>query len=377
MRSLSPRCHKLLASLACFIIFIAAAEAYLRGKGYQPALDSNAIRAEHAAVHAKLSEYFDPDLGWINVPSNDFPAGEPDFDSMHTTIWSDGQRESRPLVLRPARYKVLLLGCSYTFGLGLKQTQTYPWLLNMRCPGMSFDNFGCIGYGTVQSLLLEERILSKKRYDLVIYAPFRDHIYRNIFGLDGFQDFGRGLTLPDALKVCHPIWYTPTAYLDGRHEPVIVQPYYRHWPGDSFLAGINTLKRLDQFCAHLRLFKLRKAAPEQLAWKEIYWRLLRRMNETAVRHGSRFAVMCLEDAEDPAVFLRCLTPAELAQADRNSADMLSFPPPFEYLFVGNGREGQPDHPRFHVKDDPKLHPSELVNKVWARNICSAVRGMLY
>ncbi|MGM9991436.1 MAG: hypothetical protein ACI376_01115 [Candidatus Bruticola sp.] len=95
------------------------------------------------------------------------------------TIWPDGQRASRPYKERAAHPRVLMLGCSYLYGFGLNDEQTLAWKLNQHYPQASFDNYGTVGWGTYQSLLLGEYLLRSQTYDLVLYFYIKNHCLRS------------------------------------------------------------------------------------------------------------------------------------------------------------------------------------------------------
>ena len=83
-----------------------------------------------------------------------------------------------------ARTAVLFLGCSYTFGDGLRDEQSYPYLVG-EALGDAYQtfNFGMSGYGTHQMLaLIESGRLDDifKRYEkvYVFYLTLDDHIRR-------------------------------------------------------------------------------------------------------------------------------------------------------------------------------------------------------
>ncbi len=57
-------------------------------------------------------------------------------------IGTDTMRASRPLVLAKRPYHVLCVGCSYTYGYGVFDDETFVWRLNEMFPNVYFDNGG-------------------------------------------------------------------------------------------------------------------------------------------------------------------------------------------------------------------------------------------
>ena len=73
--------------------------------------------------------------------------------------------------------EIWVLGCSVTYGFGLRDDQTYPWLLQSHLPQYEIRNWGALGYGTLHSFIqLQEAFKSEKRPLVVVlaYASFHD-----------------------------------------------------------------------------------------------------------------------------------------------------------------------------------------------------------
>lgn len=58
--------------------------------------------------------------------------------------------------------KVLLLGCSYTYGFGLSDNQTYPYLIDSLITELDFENYAIPGGCTIQSLQRLKKLLKEK-----------------------------------------------------------------------------------------------------------------------------------------------------------------------------------------------------------------------
>lgn len=73
--------------------------------------------------------------------------------------------------------KVFFFGCSLTYGMGLPDSLTFPFLIQKQFPQWKIDNFAVPAYGTLQSYLqLKQQLRSGNRPDLVIlnYTSFHD-----------------------------------------------------------------------------------------------------------------------------------------------------------------------------------------------------------
>ena len=167
------------------LVSIALAEAVLRAlrpgvlKPRPPAGGAEAADALPVAADPDWA-LDDPELGWKNRPGTGHPD-EPGRAPMH--FWPDGERASAPAPDKPAGRRVLLIGCSFTEGFGVRDDETFAWRLNALHPDVRFENRGVPGYGTYQSLLLLERLLRESRGhppDLVVYSFIGDHTKRNV-----------------------------------------------------------------------------------------------------------------------------------------------------------------------------------------------------
>ncbi|MBQ7567236.1 hypothetical protein IJT17_00345, partial [bacterium] len=131
--SIPRKWRKYIAICLIYITILSlTAETYLRYKGYEP----------EKSISQRISSIpgFHPDLGWTNLANEKVTAYETPADhQIFETVWANGARSSRPCVLKH-NYEVLLLGCSYTYGVGVEDYETYAWHLSKRFPNVSFDN---------------------------------------------------------------------------------------------------------------------------------------------------------------------------------------------------------------------------------------------
>ncbi len=125
----------------------------------------------------------DPELGWINKEG---VSRAIEGDHVDMTFWSFGRRATRPDATPPAgaQRKVMFIGGSNLQSYGVKDEESFPYLLGLRYPDMAFENFGSGGYSTVQAKLLAERALEKfygaDKPTLMLLAFDDAHILRNV-----------------------------------------------------------------------------------------------------------------------------------------------------------------------------------------------------
>ena len=131
----------------------------------------------------------DPVLGWRNNPGA-HPADEGSHEPM--TILADGSRATGTPA--GAGTTVLIVGCSFAEGYGVRDDETFAWKLQRRFPQLRIRDFGVPGYGTYQSLVLLRELIERGiQPALVIYGFLPFHADRNVLTypmLEAFRSFG-------------------------------------------------------------------------------------------------------------------------------------------------------------------------------------------
>jgi hypothetical protein len=143
-----------------------------------------AYRVDPSAIIRARMHRPDSQIGWvlasdsIRIPHRLVDKqGTVQYDVVYSV--SGGQRRtSKHEVRGPA---LLAAGCSFTFGHGLNDQDTWPWLLQEHLPEVHVMNVGCMGYGTDQALLAAERqVLQSKGHINAVVLGFADfQIERN------------------------------------------------------------------------------------------------------------------------------------------------------------------------------------------------------
>ncbi|NUB45590.1 hypothetical protein GEU84_014415 [Fertoebacter nigrum] len=122
---------------------------------------------------------FRPDavLGWRLTPQASVRVRF--RDAIMQTIGDDGWRHvPGSTVARGPR--LAFYGCSFTYGTGLADDETYTALLQRDLPGLRILNRGIGGHGTVQNLLQLRRDIAAGAVDAAVFAIISDHRFRNI-----------------------------------------------------------------------------------------------------------------------------------------------------------------------------------------------------
>ncbi|MBL4710437.1 MAG: hypothetical protein JKY48_18560 [Flavobacteriales bacterium] len=102
--------------------------------------------------------------------------GELTYETRHTL---DSMRSTSLNLIQDSITKpiVQLYGCSFTYGMGVNDEETYPWLLQERFRLLKVENRGVPGYGQVQLLNeLRDNKMSFEGVKVIVlnYLPFHD-----------------------------------------------------------------------------------------------------------------------------------------------------------------------------------------------------------
>jgi hypothetical protein len=76
-----------------------------------------------------------------------------------------------------SKKEIWILGCSFTYGWGVNDNETFTWLLQEQLPNYEVVNFGVCGYGTMHSLIQFREALKEREKPVtavIVYASFHD-----------------------------------------------------------------------------------------------------------------------------------------------------------------------------------------------------------
>ena len=121
-----------------------------------------------------------PEYGYALHPNStrtyEYPPEEPRTITVHSDDY--GFRNTHDISASDGRFRVLVLGDSYTFGEGVQEGERFTDYLQELEPGWRVDNVGIPGWGPDLMLLAMEAILPVARPDLVVVALFFDDFRR-------------------------------------------------------------------------------------------------------------------------------------------------------------------------------------------------------
>lgn len=155
------------------LLIVPCSELALRILGYQ-AYHQRVFHIEASPEHCIIAH---PELGFalhpggyevtINEGLHYFVRhGKDSLRFTGNTIHEDSRQDS-----------IYFFGCSYTYGMGISDSLTFPFLIQQSKPNSYIRNFGVPGYGTVQSYLqLKQLIKTNEKPTAIIinYADFHD-----------------------------------------------------------------------------------------------------------------------------------------------------------------------------------------------------------
>lgn len=159
-------------------------------------------RRKKDKVMAPLVETFsshapDPDLGWVPAPEkrseNGFAIPRKGLRLNYTVTTDSEGRRITASAPSDGTTTVSIYGCSNTFGWGLDDEATFPWLLQTARPDLRVLNYGVSGYSLYQMLLRMEKTIERDKPAVVVlgFSPglearsVSDHHYLRVLSEQG------------------------------------------------------------------------------------------------------------------------------------------------------------------------------------------------
>jgi hypothetical protein len=118
-----------------------------------------------------------PVLGWSLTP--DAQVKVPFRNDITQTIGPDGWRYV-PHNGGPVELNLAVYGCSYTYGTGLADDETYTALLQASLANVRVLNRGVGGHGSLQNYLQFRQDLKNESVQAAVFGVISDHRFRNV-----------------------------------------------------------------------------------------------------------------------------------------------------------------------------------------------------
>ena len=166
---------KLTSGLLYVLITFALVEGVLWIMGYRPYYNT-----DYEVISSPQNPYVAHEtLGiQLNVGSYAFTLNKGvKFSATHL---DNGQRLI-PGANSERKDNILFLGCSYTYGYGVNDSESYPALIQSKQPQWNIENTAVVGYGTAQHLLqLRNRLQSGETPQCVVLGLSSVHFIRTV-----------------------------------------------------------------------------------------------------------------------------------------------------------------------------------------------------
>ena len=242
---------------------------------------------------------YDPELSWTLTPNWSGRHRNCDFDVRYA-INSRGFRQDHVLREPKAVKRVAVVGDSFTFGLGVKDDETFVHLLNDRFQGsMEFINCAVPGYSTDQeALLIERKVLSYEPEVVLLVVYLGNDLLDNLYGFPIQVNVAKPYFVlePDGLRLMNtPVPQTRKSVVDERLDlttAVLGEGYQqstllRRWGQQSALIRLvseNLIAEPD----HQREFEKRFTPAVAL-----FSKIIDRIAESCQRQKARFTLVLL------------------------------------------------------------------------------------
>ncbi|MCB0738579.1 MAG: SGNH/GDSL hydrolase family protein, partial [Bacteroidetes bacterium] len=187
-------------------------------------------------------------------------------------------------------------GCSFTYGWGVEDTETFPYLVQKELSNFKVENYSVPGYGTIQALQQIRHIPADKfpKTVVLVYGSFHDH--RNGLSLAQRKFWSTSVTNQDANPAYSHIQF-PCLENANSHEISFIPSNQLYEPCKwcKKLATINFIENYSY-----RITDSKRQLPT------ISLQIIEKINHLVKRHNSRLIVAGILDNEETALFLNQL-----------------------------------------------------------------------
>jgi len=259
----------------------------------------------------------DSELGWTNKAGASQSIGD---DPAPMTFWSFARRASRPNSDIPSdkRVPAIIVGGSVAQSYGVRDEDSFPYLLAEQYPHLWIENFGNGGYGTVQSRILAERALDHFYVtDLkpkLLIATFADsHMLRNVSD----QSWVYSISDPEGRYISPP-------HFRMAGDKLAFHPFrtINFWPFETHFASLTVLH--DIWLRSYRYNTSSQSIP-------VAQRILREFADFAQERGMKLVLVIVSD--DTNMAGKVLKNQPIPYVDCSGPERAE---PKKYLLAGNG-----------------------------------------
>ena len=266
---------RLVLFVALLVVCASILELGARLAGYKPWPQHGRLLGISEGLHQ-----VDPVLGWRKQPGQ-FQI-ERFGRILDVTHWPADSRATAATEM-DYRRRILVLGGSFAYGLGLSDQETFPWLMQRAYLGVEWLNLATSGYGTYQALLtLEERLDEIPNPPaLVVYGYNWFHAERNV-AADSWQ-YAMAISSPGIRLELPFVSLDSVGNLERRVH------VYPNWPLKRYSAAVALMERV------WNKFQVRGRADQARAATR---KLILELDELSRSRGSRLLVMVMGRCDD-------------------------------------------------------------------------------
>jgi len=162
-------------------------------------------------------------------------------DSLSFTTHHLGPMERAIAPKHTDKPKIAMLGCSYTYGLGVSDGEHFTSLLQNDFPQASFIQRAVIGHGTVQSLMETRHLINDTTLKSVILNLSSYHLMRNTLSptYRSHLRIGYGHSDKQVQSLMRSARFPYKASCDDPIQYSLWSDIYDHWSGREWSATIN------------------------------------------------------------------------------------------------------------------------------------------
>lgn len=135
-------------------------------------------------------------------------------------------------------------GCSFTYGMSVDDSLTFPFLLQKEFSNQRFRNFAVPGFGNIQALIhLQNQIRTGDLPNIIVicYTDFHDE--RNALNTSYRKSLYHGFL--NANTQVKPLFHTSKIPFYALNQGVQYQDWnniYHNWTGRNYLASVNSIQ---------------------------------------------------------------------------------------------------------------------------------------
>lgn len=215
--------------------------------------------------------------------------------------------------------KIHLFGCSFTYGYGVNDEQTFAALLQKSNPNFQIINHAVIGYGTIQAFLQLQNEVIINPGDIVVINFASVHFERNILSQKYRSDLKIGFenSSEEAKKNMAEARFP---FLNNNFEITYANwsDMYEHWTGRRYLCSVNYLQSLYDI-----------EADKKLAMFDITKYLIQSIVKTVAQKDAIPIINCLDKNEQTVALKNSLANVNWNDVNFNFQDTTCINHPYD------------------------------------------------